>query len=550
MKKKGQVGAKIKNSILSIKHYWNTPAEGKYVPYKELAAYSVGGAGVYFIISIAGMIMLNAGSMIVGASIGLKAVDLQTLNVISTLVILALTPLRAMAFDNTKSKMGKFRPYILTMGLPTAFLSTLFVYLPYETMTYDKKLVAVGIIFTLLQFFNPFYLAAYSGLVQVMSPNSKERAWIIEVSSIIYSAAPTIVNPVIPLIGPMDNLKTYRIAFPIFCTIGLAISMLAVFGTKEKVIVPKTYVQKMGFFEGLKKVMRNKYFWIINFSGWMSFLTMGYNYLFQWVFYYGMQNKYIYSILVILKGEGSTPGMLLGAPLTNKMGKRNISLMAMSMQIICLIAMFFCYKNFIAFFIFMFIKDIFSAMAIIYLPSMKADMMDYQQYKTGDRLEGFIEQIGGMIGGILTLATGYVIPFILKHLGLTDNYNDLYNADFRNPIVKAMLICCIIGSLLSIIPFFFYDLSEEKRSGMITALKIRALFEDFSHGEMEEEKIKSVLDEIHVLEATLQEETGHDKKSKEKLAGAKIALEELEKQKAKYPDAFAKMESICQGVTV
>lgn len=539
-----QKSGKIRNGLRSVRQHWSTPAEGKYVPYKELAAYSVGGAGVYFIISIVGMIVLNAGSMIVGASIGLKAVDLQTLNVISTLIILALTPLRAMAFDNTKSKMGKFRPYILTMGLPTAFLGTLFVYLPYETMSYDKKLLAVGIVFTLLQFFNPFYLAAYSGLVQVMSPNSNERAWIIEVSSIIYSFAPTVVNPVIPLIGPMDNLRTYRIAFPIFCTIGLFISMLAVFGTKEKVIVPKNYVQKMGFFEGLKKVVQNKYFWIINFSSWMSFLSLGYNYLFQWVFYYGMQNKYLYSILVIIKGEGSTPGMLLGAPLTNKMGKRNICLMSISMQILCLVAMFFCYKNYIAFFVFMFIKDIFSAMAIIYLPSMKADMMDYQQYKTGDRLEGFIEQIGAMMGGILMLVTGYAIPFILKYHGLTDNYNDLYSADFRNPIVKSMLICSIIGSVLSLIPFFFYDLSEEKRKGMITALKIRALFEDFSPGEVEEETILSVLEEVHTLEAEAVTLSAQDKKSKEKLAGIKIALDEFKKQEKKYPEALSKMESL------
>ena len=256
----------------------NYDYDRNYVPYKEIAAYSVGGAGVYFITAIVGMIGLSAGSMIVGASIGITAMDLQTMNVITTLIMLLIAPTRAMLFDNTKSKMGKFRPYILTLGLPTAVIGTVFVYLPYETMEYKEKLVAVFVCYTLLQFFSPFYSSAYAGLVQVMSANSKERSWIIEISSIIYSFAPTVINPVMPLIGPLDNINTYRIGFPIFCTIGIFVSMLCVFGTKERVIVPKQYVQKMNFFEGLKKVSHNKYFWIINISQWFAFLNQGYGY--------------------------------------------------------------------------------------------------------------------------------------------------------------------------------------------------------------------------------------------------------------------------------
>ena len=104
--KKG-LSEKLSNGIRTIKSNWQTAPEGSYVPYKEIAAYSIGGAGVYFIISIVGMISLSASSMIVGASIGIKAMDLQTMNVITTLVMLLIAPTRAMLFDNTKSKMGK-----------------------------------------------------------------------------------------------------------------------------------------------------------------------------------------------------------------------------------------------------------------------------------------------------------------------------------------------------------------------------------------------------------------------------------------------------------
>lgn len=527
----------VKNTLYGVKAQWKTPAEGKYVPYKEVAAYSVGGAGVYFITSMVGQITLAANSMIVGASIGLKAMDLQTINVIVTLIMLFIAPTRAMLFDNTRSKMGKFRPYILTMGVPTAILGTLFVYLPYEAMTYERKFMTVFVMYTLLQFFSPFYSTAYASLVQVISPNSSERSWIIGISSIIYSFAPTVINPVVPLIGPLEDIRTYRIAFPIFCTLGICVSMLAVFGTKERIIVPHQYVQKMSFFEGLKKASKNKYFWIINLSSWMGFLNQGYSYLFQWVFYYGMNNAAIYSIMTVIKGEASTPGLVLGAPLTNKLGKKKICLLSLSVQCACFALMLTCYESYILFFALMFIKDMFGALSIIYLPAMKADMMDYQQYKTGDRLEGFIDQCGVLLGSVITLATGYVMPMILKSYGLTNNYSDLYNAEFRNPLLRIIILCSFVGTLLSLIPFLFYDLTEEKRSNMVRAFKIRALFSDFDEKEIDEKTFTKTVEEIYLVTELYEKEK--DEKMK---AAYKIAVDEFEKYKNKNLSLWQRIE--------
>ena len=527
----------VKNTLYGVKTQWKTPAEGKYVPYKEVAAYSVGGAGVYFITSMVGQITLAANSMIVGASIGLKAMDLQTINVIVTLIMLFITPTRAMLFDNTRSKMGKFRPYILTMGVPTAILGTLFVYLPYEAMTYERKFMTVFVMYTLLQFFSPFYSTAYASLVQVISPNSSERSWIIGISSIIYSFAPTVINPVVPLIGPLEDIRTYRIAFPIFCTLGICVSMLAVFGTKERIIVPHQYVQKMSFFEGLKKASKNKYFWIINLSSWMGFLNQGYSYLFQWVFYYGMNNAAVYSIMTVIKGEASTPGLVLGAPLTNKLGKKKICLLSLSVQCACFALMLTCYESYILFFALMFIKDMFGALSIIYLPAMKADMMDYQQYKTGDRLEGFIDQCGVLLGSVITLATGYVMPMILKSYGLTNNYSDLYNAEFRNPLLRIIILCSFVGTLLSLIPFLFYDLTEEKRSNMVRAFKIRALFSDFDEKEIDEKTFTKTVEEIYLVTELYEKEK--DEKMK---AAYKIAVDEFEKYKNKNLSLWQRIE--------
>lgn len=519
---------KIAELVNEIKTHWNVPAKRKYVPYKEMVAYSVGGIGVQFIASMIGLIALNAGSFLVGASIGIDVMGMQTISAISTIIGIITAPTRAMIFDNTRSRMGKFRPYLLYMGLPSALLYMLFVYMPYENMNSSEKFITVLVIYNLIQFCSPFYTTAYSSLVQVMSPNTKERAWVIEISSFVYSLAPTIVGPVMPYIGPLDNINTYRISAPIFCIIGFAMSMLCVFGTKEKVIVPKRYIPKVGFFEGMKKVCKNKYFWIIYGSQWLGFMGNGYGFLFQWIFYYGMNNTAIYSLMTLIRGEASTPGMLLGAPLINKFGKKKICLISMIGQIVCICAMLLCYQNYILIFIMMFIKDIFGAVSIVYTPAMKADVVDYQQYKTGDRLEGFIEQIGVFIGSILGLGTGYVIPYIVESLGLKNNYSDLYNADFRNPIVKVIIICSAVGTLMSTIPYFFYNLSESKRSNMIKALKIRAMFADYYHGDISNEQIVDTMEEINETLALIKEDYNVKEATEEEKA-ARIVYDELHK---------------------
>ena len=118
------------------KLHWKTPAYGNYVPIKEILGYGVGGMGVKFALALSGTIALSTGNALVGSTIGIAPTDLQLLQVISTILGFAITSLRAYILDNTNSKYGKFRPYLLYMGIPTVAVSILFVYLPYDNMLY------------------------------------------------------------------------------------------------------------------------------------------------------------------------------------------------------------------------------------------------------------------------------------------------------------------------------------------------------------------------------------------------------------------------------
>lgn len=142
---------KVGNVLKSVKEHWKNPPEGRYIPYKEILSYSIGGIGVKFVLYTVSYIGLSATSLLAGAALGLKNGDLVKLNLIATVIGMFLGPLRGMIIDNTRSKNGKFRPYLIYAGIPSAVVTTVFAFLPFESMSYDGKLWSLFITYMMLQ---------------------------------------------------------------------------------------------------------------------------------------------------------------------------------------------------------------------------------------------------------------------------------------------------------------------------------------------------------------------------------------------------------------
>lgn len=119
-----------------------------------------------------------------------------------------------------------------------------------------------------------------------------------------------------------------------------------------------------------------------------------------------------------------------------------------------------------------------------------------QQYKTGERLKGLMSQFVGYNRNICFYGCNlsYTDVIMQNHYGLVNNYDDLYNVSFREPLSKGMIALAAVGYIISLIPFItMYTLTEEEHEAHISVLKIRAALEDYateclSEGELEEAK--------------------------------------------------------------
>lgn len=548
-------GEKIKQTVSSVKEHWSKPPEGRYIPYKEILAYSIGGIGVKFVIYTVWYISLSATSLLAGSALGLKNGDLVKLNLVATIIGLFLGPIRGLIIDNTRSSKGKFRPYLLYTGIPSAILLTIFAFLPFETMTYNQKLWSLFISYMLLQLCYPFYDQAYTTLVQVMSPNSTERADVITVSTFIYSLAPTIMGFFVPLIagftGGLEHINAYRVIMPALGIGGALIGLFSYFGTKERIIVSKDYTPKVPFFKGIGAGIANKYQWARSLTSWCILLQAGVGNVTTWYFYYGIkdvlnlsteQQGVLNGTLMTILGAAATPAMLLSPLLIRKLGKRNMYIFYILGNVITLVGMYLFVEQIWVLYAFIWIRGFFNTFPLIADSAMSADVLDYQQYKSGDRLEGLMGQFVGTIGVFVSMGITYFTQTIVmqNHFGLVDNYDDLYKASFREPISKGMILIAFVGFVLALIPFVtMYTLTEEEHESHIKVLKIRAALEDYatdslSEGQLDEAK-KIYADSVNEYNECIEAlNSASNRKERKKLQSKIKALEIVIDEKDRF----------------
>lgn len=554
---------KAVDGISKVKTYWKTPPAGRYMNFREIAAYSGGGIGAYMIITLGTQCLLAANNVILTTAIGIDFMDMYIMYVIAVLANIPLTGIRANIIDNTRNKAGKYRPYIVSMALPAAIICNIMVWFPYaklsdwlgdgmifgETKAYVAKCAIVMVLNLLLHFFYYFFYDAYENLIHVLSPHSQERADVSSVKSIVYSFAPTVVNLFTPIIAEnifhsnTTDIRVYRLLYPILTVLGILLCIVVYKYTEEKIVQARTHVVQIKFIDALKAVAKNKYFWIISLAGWIGFLESSYANILSWLYNYGgacTGNEY--GIIVTVYGNSALWGMLLAPFCIRKWGKKAVLIVTNLFNVAFILMMlpFVSEINNMTIWLVMgclWLNHLMASFAHILNPSIQADIRDYQQYKTGERIDGMFSAVA-TIGTVITLATSSVLPYIYEKNGLTrdnalkvtsnpeilnriidteknktvgdilsaqlangqDNYANassaLYDVDILLNLIQVLIVIAALGALMNVIPYIWYDFNERKQKSVVRVLKVRAMFEDYGNGVLNDGELVEVIDLI------------------------------------------------------
>lgn len=522
-----KLSVKLKQGVQSVKKHWSTPPDGYFVTYKEFLNLSLGQGSVSFI-----AVLLSWSSIAISVPMMISYFKVSTgfvfvSGIIASVIGLIRAPILSMLIDNTNSKRGKFKPF-LPWSAVLAVLS--FVFVPFIPQAWiDIPLfsfhipsmpifavsaseidvsVGTGLMFLLVQigtFFHTLLVQSLTGLEQTISPVSQERANITAFRSIISNIPGSVVNVILPIAAglafkntanPMSNIELYRWAYPI-CGIGcVAFTFFAYFGVQERTVVHKSYVAKVSFKEGFKQLFFNKYFWVIAVYNIATAVRGSIN-LMLWICNYaigGESGAFVLAICQVVLNNAFVPGMLLGPMMIKKIGKKNAMHFSNIGFVVVAFAQLMCIHSPYLMLVCIFFQNFFAGFGYI-ASIMVPDVLDYQQWKTGKRLEGFWQNFNNFVLTFFGIFTTALVPLFLSFAGI--GFGDNIDTALKNPALmqsafKSLTWLGIFASIICIIPFFFYDLSEKKHANYIRALKVRAVIQNFKNNEMTQDDKESL----------------------------------------------------------
>ncbi len=535
----------VKALFKKVKTYWHSPAEGRYMPIREIAAVSLGGLGVRFITNTVVTMIVSTGNVLIGNTIGIPPMPLYFMYLFSVLVNIPLTTLRAKIVDYSHLKTGKYRPFVFFTAIPTAILGIGFVLAPYDRMTLTGKCAVVLAFNVAFQFFYYFLYDSNENLVNVLSPNTYERSDVYSIRSIVDSLAPSITNIIVPLIAKavtgeetIYDMRVYRAVYPPILVVGVLLSVFIYAGTREKIVQPKNHRIRTPFFDTLRTVAHNKYFWIISLASCLGFLEASFFNVLGWMYnYQKVCSAAQFALITTIYGNASFWAMLFTPALVRRFGKRNLLVFSNVLNILFIAFMYpVVHSSPTNVMIWMFLGCLFlnavvSQITVTITPSINGDIRDYQQYVSGERVDG-IFAVAGLIGSVWNLATASILPAIYDRAGLNAEtaealgyssaniYEVLYNEQYFRSICGVLILASVLGASLNVLPYFFYDLTENKQEGMIAVLKIRAMLDDDASGVLEAQTLREGVGHVDRAEA-MEHESRIDPRQARRAGGRK-----------------------------
>lgn len=417
---------------------------------------------------------------------GLPAAVIGTMFLITRVWDSAFDPLVGIVADRTHSRWGKFRPYLLFLAIPFGLIGILTFITP--DMGDTGKLVYAYITYSLMMMIYSVINVPYASLLGVMSPDPKERNTLST-----YRMAFAYIGSFIALLLFMPMTNWFSIGHSeqhgwMMSVVVIAVMCAVLFygcfaWTLER--VKPIRVKQSPLKDDLKDLLGNRPWWILLGAGIAALVFNSIRdgatvYYFKYFIVEGDYQEipffgvsFVLSGLYLAVGQAANIiGVILAAPISNRIGKNKTYMGAMILAtIFSIIFYWFSKEQLVWIFIFQVIISICAGSIFPLLWSMYADCADYSELKTGNRATGLIfssssmsQKFGWAIGSALT-------GWLLAYFGF--RANEVQSAEAIHGIKLFLSWLPAIGTVLSVVFISMYPLSEKKMKEIMIELELK-----------------------------------------------------------------------------
>ncbi|MGN1142005.1 MAG: MFS transporter [Oliverpabstia sp.] len=303
--------------------------------------------------------------------------------------------------ENTKSKWGKSRPWILWMSVPYALSAVLLFSVPHTTGMVQAVYIFVTYNFCTTLCYTALNLP-YGSLSAMMTRTSSERDMLSVVrmglSPLGRIMAVTFTLPLVKIFG--DDQSAWIKTMSIWAVIALILLIICFIKCKETVVIEaQKNAKKVPVREGMKALVTNQYFWSVLVLWMLQSVSFGISgtilpYYCKYIFH---NDTWMYSALYLTETLVLVGCIFLCAPLIRKYGKRNIALFGAYIALGGQLLFFLNPTNFVWLVMSCVMRAIGLAPLNAAVFGMIGDVVEFGQWKTHIRQESLIFA-GGSIG--------------------------------------------------------------------------------------------------------------------------------------------------------
>src|SRR6516165_3574615 len=195
---------------------------------------------------------------------GLTAAQAGTLFLVVGLGVACFNPVMGVIADRTRSKWGKFRPWLLWTALPFGIISVLTFTTP--QLSPGAKIIYAWTTYILLRIVYTINNVPYASLTAVMTQDPDERTSISSYRQIAANSAGFIIAslaiPMVKFFGRGNDALGYQVTMGLLSSLSVVFFVIAFFATKER-IQPDPQ-QKSSLGQDLRDLFSNRP-WIVLF---------------------------------------------------------------------------------------------------------------------------------------------------------------------------------------------------------------------------------------------------------------------------------------------
>lgn len=372
-------------------------------------------------------------------------------------------------------KYGRYKPFMMIYGIPVTLITIAITFVS-TTLDYTVKLVLLHFLFTLRGRFTSIYCDNPTAIVALITPNMVERQKYYSIGGIFTGNLRSIFRIIFPILivstGGYLAVESYRVFIPILSVISLLIGLTFV-KVKERVAVNQIETPKIDFKKSAKSLFENKYFWIINLANTFALWNAPADGVINYIFIYQLRMEWIVGIISIINVT-SAVGNILTPWLIKRFEKRTCILIMRSVWIV-MIALYpvaLKLQSVIMLMVIIFIRSAISAACNGITANMGADVLDYHQWKTGERADN-MQSIFAWFTTPVATVLGLVSPWLLGKFGYTSDWDVLFDASIFSNIMYVYVFLTIGGLVISTIPYLFYNFTKAQHDKCVEEIRLR-----------------------------------------------------------------------------